>query len=174
MPRRQATSTRPGPCSDALTIRRRKGGSRAHRAIAATCCTCRVPESNIALLNTMGGGCRVVAPRTLLPGGDRAARVEVFHDMARGLADVDIVMMLRLQSERMHGSLCRRPASIFTFSGSTTTSFCVRPSRRAYHCIRPMNVGGLRSAARSHDIDRSYGRARVEMGVAVRMACSIY
>src|SRR5207248_1885077 len=90
---------------DALTIRRRKG--RLSGLIVAICgdvLHSRVARSNIALLNTMGARVRVVAPRTLLPAEIERLGVEVFHDMTEGLAEVDIVMMLRLQSERMHGA----------------------------------------------------------------------
>jgi len=103
---------------DALTIRRRKG-----RLGGLTVAICgdvlhsRVARSNIALLNTMGARVRVVAPRTLLPAEIERLGVEVFHDMAQGLADVDIVMMLRLQSERMHGSFVPSTREYFHFFG---------------------------------------------------------
>ena len=90
---------------DALTIRRRKG--QLHGLTVAICgdiLHSRVARSNIALLNIMGARVRVVAPRTLLPADIDRLGVEVFHDMPRGLADVDIVMMLRLQIERMHSN----------------------------------------------------------------------
>src|SRR5271154_4664124 len=90
---------------DALTIRRRKG--RLEGLVVAICgdiLHSRVARSNILLLNTMGARVRVVAPRTLLPAAIDRLGVEVFHDMARGLKGVDVVMMLRLQTERMHGS----------------------------------------------------------------------
>src|SRR5204863_5286627 len=90
---------------DALTIRRRKG-----RLGGLTVAICgdvlhsRVARSNIALLNTMGARVRVVAPRTLLPAEIERLGVEVFHDMTEGLAEVDLVMMLRVQSERVDGA----------------------------------------------------------------------
>src|SRR4029078_4165465 len=90
---------------DALTIRQRKGElSGLTVAICGDVAHSRVARSNIALLNVMGARVRVVAPRTLLPAAIEHLGVEVFHDMAAGLKDVDIVMMLRLQTERMHGS----------------------------------------------------------------------
>src|SRR6187455_112320 len=90
---------------DALTIRQRKG--KLGGLVVAICgdvLHSRVARSNIALLNVMGARVRVVAPRTLLPAEVERLGVEVFHDMTAGLRDVDIVMMLRLQMERMHGS----------------------------------------------------------------------
>src|SRR6516164_5401179 len=103
---------------DALTIRRRKG--RLTGLLVAICgdiAHSRVARSNIALLNTMGARVRVVAPVTLLPAGIERLGVEVFHDMATGIADVDIVMMLRLQSERMHGSFVPSTREYFHFFG---------------------------------------------------------
>ncbi len=123
---------------DALTIRRRKG-----RLGGLTVAICgdvlhsRVARSNIALLNTMGARVRVVAPRTLLPAAIERLGVEVFHDMADGLADVDIVMMLRLQSERMHGSFVPSTPRIFSFLRARLRQAARRQARRADHASRP-------------------------------------
>jgi aspartate carbamoyltransferase catalytic subunit len=90
---------------DALTIRRNKG-----RIDGLTVTICgdilhsRVARSNIVLLNAMGARVRVVAPSTLLPPGIERFGVEVSRDMREGLKGADIVMMLRLQRERMNGS----------------------------------------------------------------------
>src|SRR6185312_9408183 len=103
---------------DALTIRRRKGRLQGLAvAICGDILHSRVARSNIALLNTMGARVRVVAPRTLLPAEIERLGVEVFHDMAEGLKDVDIVMMLRLQTERMHGSFVPSTREYFHFFG---------------------------------------------------------
>ncbi|NDC57697.1 MAG: aspartate carbamoyltransferase catalytic subunit, partial [Alphaproteobacteria bacterium] len=89
---------------DALTIRRAKG-----RIAGLTVAICgdvlhsRVARSNIDLLNTLGARVRVIAPSTLLPAAADRLGAEVFTDMNKGLADADIVMMLRLQRERMQG-----------------------------------------------------------------------
>jgi hypothetical protein len=103
---------------DALTIPRRKGrlGGLA-MVICGDILHSRVARSSIALLNTMGARVRVLAPRTLLPAEIERLGVEVFHDMAQGLADVDIVMMLHLQSERMHGSFVPSTREYFHFFG---------------------------------------------------------
>src|SRR6202162_6296876 len=90
---------------DALTIRRNKG--RIERLTVAICgdiLHSRVARSNIILLNTLGARVRVVAPSTLLPPGIERFGVEVSRDMREGLKGADIVMMLRLQRERMNGS----------------------------------------------------------------------
>jgi len=153
---------------DALTIRRRKG-----RLGGLTVAICgdvlhsRVARSNIALLNTMGARVRVVAPRTLLPAEIERLGVEVFHDMAQGLADVDIVMMLRLQSERMHGSFVPSTREYFHFFGLDYDKLrAAKPDALIMH-PGPMNRG----VEIADDIDRSLIRSQVEMGVAVRMAC---
>src|SRR5215211_756129 len=88
---------------DALTIRRNKG--RMEGLVIAICgdvMHSRVARSNILLLNTMGARVRVVAPSTLLPAGIDRFKVETFTDMRVGLTGADIVMMLRLQRERMN------------------------------------------------------------------------
>ena len=92
---------------DALTIRRNKG--RIEGLLVAICgdiLHSRVARSNIMLLNTMGARVRVVAPTTLLPPGIERMGVEVARDMREGLADADIVMMLRLQRERWNETRC--------------------------------------------------------------------
>jgi aspartate carbamoyltransferase catalytic subunit len=157
---------------DALTIRRRKGrlGGLAV-AICGDILHSRVARSNIALLNTMGARVRVVAPVTLLPAGIERLGVAVFHDMASGLADVDIVMMLRLQSERMHGSFVPSTREYFHFFGLDYEKLrAAKPDALIMH-PGPINRGVEISSEVADDIDRSLIRHQVEMGVAVRMAC---
>ena len=157
---------------DALTIRRRKG--RLGGLIVAICgdvLHSRVARSNISLLNTMGARVRVVAPRTLLPAEIERLGVEVFHNMAEGLADVDIVMMLRLQSERMHGAFIPSTREYFHFFGLDYDKLrAAKPDALIMH-PGPMNRGVEIGSEVADDIDRSLIRQQVEMGVAVRMAC---
>jgi aspartate carbamoyltransferase catalytic subunit len=157
---------------DALTIRRRKG-----RLGGLTVAICgdilhsRVARSNIALLNIMGARVRVVAPGTLLPAGIERLGVEVFNDMASGLAEVDIVMMLRLQSERMHGSFVPSTREYFHFFGLDYDKLrAAKPDALIMH-PGPMNRGVEIDSEVADDIDRSLIRHQVEMGVAIRMAC---
>jgi aspartate carbamoyltransferase catalytic subunit len=157
---------------DALTIRRRKG-----RLGGLTIAICgdilhsRVARSNIALLNIMGARVRVVAPRTLLPAEIERLGVEVFNDMAEGLAEVDIVMMLRLQSERMHGAFIPSTREYFHFFGLDYDKLsAAKPDALIMH-PGPMNRGVEIGSEVADDIDRSLIRHQVEMGVAVRMAC---
>jgi aspartate carbamoyltransferase catalytic subunit len=157
---------------DALTIRRRKGRlSGLHVAICGDILHSRVARSNIALMNIMGARVRVVAPRTLLPAEIERLGVEVFHNMADGLADADIVMMLRLQSERMHGAFIPSTREYFHFFGLDYDKLCTaKPDALIMH-PGPMNRGVEIGSEVADDIDRSLIRAQVEMGVAVRMAC---
>src|ERR1700720_1902004 len=157
---------------DALTIRRRKG-----RLGGLTVAICgdvlhsRVARSNIALLNTMGARVRVVAPRTLLPAEIERLGVEVFHDMIEGLAEVDIVMMLRLQSERMHGAFVPSTREYFHFFGLDYDKLrAAKPDALIMH-PGPMNRGVEIGSEVADDIDRSLIGQQVEMGGAVRMAC---
>src|SRR5690348_9490334 len=157
---------------DALTIRQRKG-----RLGGLTVAICgdvlhsRVARSNIWLLNAMGARVRVVAPRTLLPAAVEHLGVEVFHDMTAGLRDVDIVMMLRLQMERMHGSFVPSSREYFHFFGLDYDKLkLAKPDALIMH-PGPMNRGVEIGSEIADDIDRSLIRQQVEMGVAVRMAC---
>src|SRR5579863_5520337 len=157
---------------DALTIRRRKG--RLQGLVVAICgdiTHSRVARSNIHLLTTMGARVRVVAPRTLLPAEIERLGVEVFHDMAAGLKDVDIVMMLRLQLERMQGSFVPSLREYFHFYGLDYQKLeAAKPDALIMH-PGPMNRGVEIDTEVADDIDRSVIRQQVEMGVAVRMAC---
>jgi aspartate carbamoyltransferase catalytic subunit len=157
---------------DALTIRRRKGRLQGLSvAICGDILHSRVARSNIALLNIMGARVRVVAPRTLLPAEIERLGVEVFHDMKAGLAGVDIVMMLRLQTERFHGSFVPSIREYFHFFGLDYAKLAAaKPDALIMH-PGPMNRGVEIDTAVADDIDRSAIRQQVEMGVAVRMAC---
>lgn len=156
---------------DALTIRRRKG-----RIAGLTVAICgdilhsRVARSNILLLRTMGARVRVVAPPTLLPAAVESLGVEVATDMRRGLEEADIVMMLRLQSERMQGSLVPSVREYFHLFGLTQEKLrAARPDALILH-PGPMNRGVEIDGVVADDINRSAILDQVEMGVAVRMA----
>ena len=119
----------------------------------------------------MGARVRVVAPRTLLPAEIERLGVEVFHNMADGLADVDIVMMLRLQSERMHGAFVPSTREYFHFFGLDYDKLrAAKPDALIMH-PGPINRGVEIDSELADDIDRSLIQAQVEIGVAVRMSC---
>jgi aspartate carbamoyltransferase catalytic subunit len=156
---------------DALTIRRRKGGLRGLLvAICGDILHSRVARSNIHLLNIMGARVRVIAPPTLIPAGAAQMGVEVFHDMRKGLAGCDIVMMLRLQSERMQGSYVPSISEYFRFYGLDYEKLeYAKPDAMVMH-PGPMNRGVEIDTEIADDISRSAIAEQVEMGVAVRMA----
>jgi aspartate carbamoyltransferase catalytic subunit len=155
---------------DGLTIRRNKG--RIEGLLVAICgdiTHSRVARSNITLLNTMGARVRVVAPSTLLPVGIERLGVEVARDMREGLADADIVMMLRLQKERMNGSYVPSMSEYFHFYGLDQRKLAyARPDALVMH-PGPMNRG-VEIDSIVADGAQSLIREQVEMGVAVRMA----
>jgi aspartate carbamoyltransferase catalytic subunit len=157
---------------DALTIRRRTG--RLQGLMVAICgdiVHSRVARSNIHLLNTMGARVRLIAPRTLIPEGVERLGVEVFHDMNQGLEDCDIVMMLRLQIERMHGNFFPSIREYFHFFGLDYEKLAsAKPDALIMH-PGPMNRGVEIDSEVADDFGRSAIREQVEMGVAVRMAC---
>ena len=156
---------------DALTIKRAK--SRLHRLSIAICgdiAHSRVARSNIFLLGKMESRVRLVAPRTLLPAGVERLGVEVFEDMKQGLADVDVVMMLRLQRERMDGGFIPSEREYYHRWGLTAENLAVaKPDAIVMH-PGPMNRGVEIDGEIADDISRSVIHEQVEMGVAVRMA----
>jgi len=155
---------------DALTIRRNKG--RIERLLVVICgdiLHSRVARSNIILLNTLGARVRVVAPSTLLPPGIERFGVEVYRDMREGLAGADIVMMLRLQRERMNGSFVPSVQEYFHYYGLDQKKLAyAKPNALVMH-PGPMNRGVEIDTAVA-DGAQSLIREQVEMGVAVRMA----
>jgi len=157
---------------DALTIRRRLGHLDGLLvAICGDVLHSRVARSNILLLTKMGARVRVIAPTTLLPGSIDRFGVEVFTDMRKGLKDVDIVMMLRLQLERMQGAYVPSVREYFHFFGLDYEKLSLaKPNALIMH-PGPMNRGVEIDSEVADDLDRSVIHEQVEMGVAVRMAC---
>jgi aspartate carbamoyltransferase catalytic subunit len=156
---------------DALTIRRAKG--RLHRLTVAICgdiAHSRVARSNILLLGKMENRVRLVAPPTLVPPGVADWGVEVTGDMAEGLRDADVVMMLRLQKERMDGGFIPSEREYYHRFGLDAEKLArARPDAIVMH-PGPMNRGVEIDGEIADDIHRSVIQTQVEMGVAVRMA----
>jgi aspartate carbamoyltransferase catalytic subunit len=155
---------------DALTIRRSRG--RIAGLIITICgdiLHSRVARSNILLLGTMGARVRVVAPSTLLPAGIERFGVEVHREIRSGLKDADIVMMLRLQRERMEGAFIPSTKEYFRFFGLDEEKLShAKPDALVMH-PGPMNRGVEIDTAVA-DGAQSLIREQVETGVAVRMA----
>ncbi len=156
---------------DALTIRRAKG--RLHRLSIAICgdiAHSRVARSNIMLLGKMENRIRLIGPPTLMPSGIEEFGVEVFDDMAEGLKDVDVVMMLRLQKERMDGGFIPSEREYYHRYGLDAEKLKhASPDAIVMH-PGPMNRGVEIDGTLADDINRSVIQDQVEMGVAVRMA----
>jgi aspartate carbamoyltransferase catalytic subunit len=155
---------------DALTIRRNKGRIEGLTiAICGDILHSRVARSNILLLGALGAHVRVVGPSTLLPPGVENMGVEVFRDMRAGLAGADIVMMLRLQRERMNGAFVPSSKEYFRYFGLDEEKLrWAKPDALVMH-PGPMNRG-VEIDSLVADGAQSLIREQVEMGVAVRMA----
>jgi len=156
---------------DALTIRRAKG--RLHRLNIAICgdiTHSRVARSNIMLLGKMENRIRLVGPKTLMPSGIDEFGVEVFDDMREGLKDVDVVMMLRLQKERMDGGFIPSEREFYHRYGLDFEKLSHAKDDAIVMHPAPMNRGVEIDGTLADDINRSVIQEQVEMGVAVRMA----
>ncbi|WP_417718387.1 aspartate carbamoyltransferase catalytic subunit [Salipiger sp.] len=156
---------------DALTIRRSKG--RLHRLNIAICgdiAHSRVARSNILLLHKMENRIRLVGPSTLMPSGIEAFGVEVHDDMREGLKDADVVMMLRLQKERMDGGFIPSEREYYHRWGLDAEKLGFAKDDAIVMHPGPMNRGVEIDGTIADDINRSVIQEQVEMGVAVRMA----
>ena len=156
---------------DALTIRQRKG--RIHGLTVAICgdiAHSRVARSNFHLLTAMGARVRAVAPPTLMPQDVGRLGVEPHTNMHEGLNGADIVMMLRLQQERMQGAFLPSLEEYYHFYGLTEEKLASARQDVLIMHPGPMNRGVEIATSVADDIDRSAVQEQVEMGVAVRMA----
>lgn len=155
---------------DALTIRRHLGTLGGLKvAICGDVSHSRVARSNIFLLTGMGSTVRLVGPPTLVPGAMKQRRVEIFHNMEEGLQDVDVVMMLRLQRERMSSGLIPSAREYFRFFGLDQRRLQLARKNALVMHPGPMNRG-VEIDSLVADSSQSVIQEQVEMGVAVRMA----
>ncbi len=156
---------------DMYTIRHFKGDfTKLRVAIVGDILHSRVARSDIHALTTLGvPDVRAIGPQTLLPGGLEQMGVSVHHDMKRGLKDVDVVIMLRLQNERMRGALLPSAQEYFKHYGLTTGKLAVaRPDAIVMH-PGPMNRGVEIESAVADGV-QSVILKQVTFGIAVRMA----
>ena len=156
---------------DMLSMRRAVGGvSGLTVAICGDVLHSRVARSNVALLNLMGARVRLVGPPTLMPADADRWGAEVFHDMAEGVAGVDVIMMLRLQLERMDGGYVPSMREYFRFYGLDREKLkLAAPGVKVMH-PGPMNRGVEIDSEVADDLSVSLIQDQVEMGVAARMA----
>ena len=157
---------------DALTIRRAKGRiDRLTIAICGDVAHSRVARSNLILLGKMGNNLRLIGPPTLMPSGFAELGATVVDDMREGLKGADVVMMLRLQKERMDGGFIPSMREYYHRYGLDAEKLAfAKPDAIVMH-PGPMNRGVEIDGEIADDINRSVIQDQVEMGVAVRMAC---
>ena len=157
---------------DALTIINRKKKIEGLKiAICGDILHSRVARSNIYLLTMLGAEVNIVAPSNLMPKEIEKFGVNTFTDMKKGLMDCDIVMMLRLQNERMTSSFLSSNSEYYEYYGLTPDKLdFAKPDAIIMH-PGPMNRGIEIDTRLADNINKSVIKEQVELGVAVRMAC---
>jgi aspartate carbamoyltransferase catalytic subunit len=156
---------------DMFTIRRHKGDfAKLRVAIVGDILHSRVARSQLAALRTLGAGeVRIIAPRTLLPAEPESLGARVFHDLREGVRDADVVIMLRLQRERMRGAMLPSEHEYFQLFGLTEERLATaKPDAIVMH-PGPINRG-VEMASQVVDGPRSVILEQVSNGIAVRMA----
>ncbi len=157
---------------DALTIITRKKKIEGLRiAICGDILHSRVARSNIYLLNMLGAEVNIIAPTNLMPKDIEKFGVKIFSNMKEGLKDCDIVMMLRLQNERMSSSFLASNREYYEYYGLTQDKLAFAKNDALIMHPGPMNRGIEIDTKLADDINKSVIREQVELGVAVRMAC---
>ncbi len=157
---------------DALTIIEKKNKVEGLKiAICGDILHSRVARSNIYLLNMLGADINIVAPSNLMPKDLQKFGVNTFTNMKEGVKDCDIVMMLRLQNERMTGSFLSSNREYYEYYGLTPDKLERAKSDAIIMHPGPMNRGIEIDTKLADDINKSVIKEQVELGVAVRMAC---
>ncbi len=157
---------------DALTIIEKKGKIQGLKiAICGDILHSRVARSNIYLLNMLGAEVNIISPSNLMPKDIEKFGVNTFSEMKKGLEGCDIVMMLRLQNERMNSSFLSSNREYYEYYGLTLDKLnCAKNDALIMH-PGPMNRGIEIDTNLADDINKSVIQEQVELGVAVRMAC---
>ena len=157
---------------DALTIIEKKKKIEGLRiAICGDILHSRVARSNIFLLNMLGAEVNIVAPTNLMPKDIEKFGVNTFSNMKEGVKDCDIVMMLRLQNERMSSSFLSSNGEYYEYYGLTPDKLEKAKKDAIIMHPGPMNRGIEIDTKLADDINKSVIKEQVELGVAVRMAC---
>ncbi len=164
---------------DALALRQalRERGEAAEDFTGRTIVICgdilhsRVARSNLLCLQALGASVRLCAPPALMPAGVEAMGAEVFHDFDAALGGAEVVMMLRLQSERMNGQFVPSAREYHHLYGLTRKRLESAAAQALVMHPGPMNRGVEIDSDVADMIDRSIITRQVEMGVAIRMAC---
>jgi len=156
---------------DALAIRRRKNKIKGLEiAICGDIAHSRVARSNIILLITMGAKVKVIAPTTLMPQGLDEYGAKIYTNMEEGLKNTDIVMILRLQLERMQGSYIPSAKEYFKFYGLDRNKLSFAKKNALVMHPGPINRGVEIDSELADDINRTLILEQVELGVAIRMS----
>jgi len=156
---------------DALTIKRRRGKIKGLTvAICGDILHSRVARSNILLLTKMGANVRIVAPPTLMPAEAESLGAKVYTDMKKCIKDVDVIMMLRLQKERMSGCFIPSQREYFKLYGLDKEKLSYAKNNVFVMHPGPINRGLEIDSELADDINKSVILDQVEMGVAVRQA----
>ena len=157
---------------DALTIIDRKEKIEGLKiAICGDILHSRVARSNIYLLNMLGAEVNIIAPSNLMPNDIERLGVNIFTNMNKGIKDCDIVMMLRLQNERMTSSFLSSNREYYEYYGLTPKKLENAKKDALIMHPGPMNRGIEIDTRLADDINKSVIKEQVELGVAVRMAC---
>ena len=157
---------------DALTVIEKKKKIEGLRiAICGDILHSRVARSNIFLLNMLGAEVNIVAPTNLMPKDIEKFGVKTFSNMKEGVKDCDIVMMLRLQNERMSSSFLSSNREYYEYYGLTPDKLEKAKKDAIIMHPGPMNRGIEIDTKLADDINKSVIKEQVELGVAVRMAC---
>ncbi len=157
---------------DALTIIEKKEKIQGLKiAICGDILHSRVARSNIYLLSMLGAEVNIISPTNLMPEDIEKFGVNKFSDMKKGLKDCDIVMMLRLQNERMASSFLSSNREYYEYYGLTRDKLSYAKDDALIMHPGPMNRGIEIDTNLADDINRSVIKEQVELGVAVRMAC---
>ena len=157
---------------DALTIKNKFNNfAKLKIAICGDILHSRVARSNIIILSKLGAKINVIGPKEWLPKNIKKLPVEVFTDMKKGLKNCDIVMMLRIQKERIVGKLMPNLKTYFKKYGLDYNKLKYAKKNAFVMHPGPMNRGIEIESTLADDITRSLIQEQVAMGVAVRMAC---
>jgi aspartate carbamoyltransferase catalytic subunit len=157
---------------DALTIKNRfKKFSKLQIAICGDILHSRVARSNIIILSKLGAKINIIGPKEWLPKNIKRLPVTVFTDMKKGLKNCDIVMMLRIQKERIVGKIMPNQKIYFNKFGLDYNKLKYAKKNAFVMHPGPMNRGVEIDSKLADDVTRSLIQEQVAMGVAIRMAC---
>jgi len=157
---------------DALTIKKKYGTfEKLKIAICGDILHSRVARSNIVILLTLGATINVIGPKSLIPNNIKQKGVNIFYDMKKGLKNCDIVMMLRIQKERIFGKHMLNEKEYFKKYGLDYKKLSYAKKQAFVMHPGPMNRGIEIDSKLADDITRSLIQEQVTMGVAIRMAC---